>query len=255
MSLRIRVAGVCAVAVVATVTGLCAGPANEGRQRATPAIASQWKDVPFRATQVIVRRGPAGVVETRGLVARNSAGSTYVEMIDEATQATAEVLIFDVPHHRELVLDMPNRRYKVVAAPGLEGREPPADFVADQLRVAAAEKDSSVHRVSNGVDSTWKGLGVRRVSGLETIGSVQVRRPLPAPGEALDGPAEVDERWLSVDLGVAVQRIKHDPISDEDTEITLTEVLRSEPDEQLFLVPKGFVLESSDGQLRRPQAR
>ena len=81
------------------------------------------------------------------------------------------------------------------------------------------------------------------MAGLETIGSVRVRRPATAPGEASDGPAEVDERWVSVDLGIAVQQMRHDPMRDEDTEITLTEVLRAEPDERLFSVPKGFVLE------------
>jgi len=211
--------------------------------------------VPFRATQVIVRRGTDGVRETRGRVARNSAGSTYVELIDEKTKQPAEVLIFDVPNHRELVLDVRNKRYRELAAPALEGRAAPLDFVSAQLRVATAEKDSSVRRVTDGVEVTWKGLGVRQVAGLETIGSVHVRRPMAAAGEVMDGPAEVDESWVSVDLGIAVLRTRHDPLKSEDTEVALIEVLRTEPDPRLFEVPSGFVLDNGDAQLLSPATR
>lgn len=247
--------GVCGVVLAATLAGVCAEPANETQAHPKLEIGAPLKDVPFRAMQVIVRRGPDGVVETRGRIARNSAGSTYVELIDENTKEPAEVLIFDVPHRREVVLDLRTRRYRVVAAPSLEGRDAPTGFVADQLRVAQAEKDSSIHRVADGVDLTWKGLGVRRLGGLETVGSIEVQRPQPAPGETIDGPAEVDERWVSVDLGVAVMRVRHDPVRDEDTEITLTEVLRTEPDEQMFSVPSDFVLEGSSPHPERTQMR
>lgn len=221
--------------------------------RGSEGIASQVKDVPFGATQVIVRRGPGGVVETRGRVARNSVGSTYLELIDEGTKTTAEVLIFDVARHRELVLDVRNRRYRELAAPGLEGRELPVDFVAEQLRVADREKNISLRQVKDGVELTWRRLGVRRVAGLESVGSVQVRRPLAAAGEAIDGPAEVDESWMSVDLGVAVLRTRHDPLKDEDTEVAMTEILRAEPDAELFQVPAGYVLD--DGQARMAEPR
>ncbi len=215
--------------------------APESGARLRAGIEPQMVDVPFRAVQVIVRRGPGGMVETRGRMARNSAGSTYVELIDERTNEPAEVLIFDVPKHRKLVLDVGNRSYRVLPVPELDGREVPVDFLAEQLRVASMEKGSQVREVRDGVEMTWKGLGVRRVGGLEAVGSVIVRRPLAGLGEAIDGPAEVDERWLSVDLGIAVLRVRHDPIRDEDTEVSLTEVMRAEPDAGLFEVPRGFV--------------
>jgi len=242
-----------------TLTGVCGGTPGgpraagagsrvdvgmvAGVSSARPGASVQVKDVPFRATQVIVRRGPNGVVETRGRMARNSEGSMYVELIDQRTKRPTEVLIFDVPRHRELVLDTETRRYRVVPLPGLEGREVPIDYLPEQLRVARLEKDSSVREVRDGVELTWKGLGVRRVGGLETVGSVRMRRPMAAPGEAMDGPAEVDESWMSVDLGIAVLRTRHDPLKDEDTEVALTEILRAEPDAQMFEVPATFVLE------------
>ena len=173
------------------------------RAESNRAIAPQWKDVPFRATQVIVRRGVEGVVETRGRIARNSAGSTYVELIDEASKEPTEALIFDVPNRRELVLNLRSRRYRNLPLPSLQGKEVPLNFVAEQLRDAAAEKDRSVREVKDGVVSTWKGLGVRRLAGLEAVGSVKMRRPQAAAGEETDGPAEVDESWISVDLGIA----------------------------------------------------
>lgn len=228
---------------------------EEVRYKGLPRIASQLKDVPFRAVQVIVRRGPGGVVETRGRLARSSDGSTYVELIDGATKQAAEVLIFDVPNHRELVLDVRNRRYRVMALPQLEGKEAPVDFVAEQLRVAAMEKNVSMQRVKDGVESTWTRLGVRRVAGLESVGSMEVRRPLAAAGEAADGPAEADESWISVDLGVAVLRVRHDPLTDEDTEVAMTEILRAEPEAKLFQVPAGYVLDNGDAHLLRPTTR
>lgn len=274
MILLVRTIGLGAVVWMATGAALCAGvtgSSHSGPRSAkgmgspgstgpvggtgTAGIASQLKDVPFRATQVIVRRGSDGVIETRGGMARNSAGSTYVELIDERTKRPAEVLIFDVPNHRELVLDVQNRRYRMMAAPALECKEAPLDHLAEQLRVAAMEKNSSVRRVKDGVEWTWKGLGVRRVAGLETVGNVKVRRPLAAPGEAIDGPAEVDESWISVDLGIAVLRTRHDPLRGEDTEVALTEILRVEPEARLFQVPPGYVLDGGDAELVRPAIR
>lgn len=116
------------------------------------------------------------------------------------------------------------------------------------------EKDRQVREVRDGMEMTWKGLGVRRVGGLEAVGSVRVRRPLAAAGEVIDGPAEVDESWLSVDLGIAVLRVRHDPLKDEDTQVALTEILRAEPDAGLFEVPTGFVeVAGSDALLLTPQ--
>lgn len=225
------------------------------RTQIAPAIGMQWKDVPFRAVQVIVRRGPTGVVETRGRVARSSDGSTYVELIDESSKQPVEALIFDVPNHREVVLDVAARRYRVQQMPGLEGREAPAEFGPEQLRIAAEQKDKRVSEVKDGVESTWKRLGVRRIAGLEAVGSVQVRRPLAGSGEAVDGPEEVDESWVSVDLGIAVQRMRHDPLTGADTEVSLTEVVRAEPDPALFRVPAGYALESGDARLMRSAGR
>ncbi len=254
MRLAGRLIAIAVLALVRVKAGVCSTvpqrPQAGSKWRA--GIEPQLVDVPFWATQVIVRRGAEGVVETRGRMARNSAGSTYVELIDEETKMAAEVLIFDVPNHRELVLDMKNRRYRVLAAPALEGREVPLDFVADQLRGADAQKDRSIREVRAGAEVTWKGLGVRRIGGLETVGHVEVSRPLAAPGEATDLPVAVDESWMSVDLGVAVLRTRHDPLKDEDTQVALTEILRTEPDARLFQVPRGFVLDNGDAQLVRP---
>lgn len=237
----------------ALCAGVCAGAeATDAGSKAKPVISSQLKDVPFRAMQVIVRRGAGGVVETRGRVARNSEGSTYVELIDEGTKEPAEVLIFDVPHRRRLVLDVKKRSYRVVKEPALKGKEAPLDFSAEQLRVGAMLKNSSVREVRDGMESTWTGLGVKRLGGLETVGSLQVRRPLAARGEVADGPAEMDESWVSIDLGIAVQRTRHDPMRGEDTELTLTEIVRTEPDAALFAVPAGYVPEGARAELRRP---
>ncbi len=251
------------VLLLSAAVGVCAGPATtrdpfskgEIKKPVSPGIGSQWKDVPFRAVQVIVRRGPQGVVETRGRVARSSDGSTYVELIDESTKQPTEALIFDVPHHREVVLDVVSRRYRVQQMPRLEGRDAPGDFGAEQLRIAVEQKDSRMREVKDGVESTWKRLGVRRIAGLEAVGSVQVRRPLAGAGEAADGPAEVDESWVSVDLGIAVLRTRHDPLTGGDTEVSLTEVVRAEPDVALFKVPAGYALVSGDARLVRAAGR
>ena len=132
------------------------------------------------------------------------------------------------------------------------GKEAPLDFQAQQLRVGEMLKNSSVREVRDGMESTWTGLGVKRLGGLEAVGSVQVRRPVAAKGEVADGPAEMDESWVSIDLGIAVLRTRHDPMRGEDTELTLTEIVRAEPDAALFSVPAGYVPEGGSAELRRP---
>lgn len=198
---------------------------------------TQVLDVPFEAVQVITRRTGREARETRGRMARNAEGSTYVELAEE-DGSVAKILILDVPHRREIVLDVPCRCYRVRTAPELAARSVTAGWMLEQLGQAAEQKDASRHEVVNGSDRTVTSLGTRRVSGLETIGTREVRRAITG------ARAEREmESWFSVDLGLAVLMTEREVIRDNMTEVLLTEVLRSEPDPALFRIPDGYVPE------------
>lgn len=198
---------------------------------------TQVLDVPFEAVQVVTRRTGREARETRGRMARNAEGSTYVELAEE-DGSVARILILDVPQRREIVLNVRCRCYRVRTAPELAARSLTAGWMLEQLGQAAAQKDASRHEVVNGSDTTVTTLGTRRVSGLEAIGTREVR---PATGA---GAEREMESWFSVDLGLAVLMRERGVGRGEETEVLLTEILRSEPDPALFRIPEGYVPEA-----------
>lgn len=201
----------------------------------------QIQGVPFTATQVITWTSPTGTRRTEGQVARDRAGSTYVEEVDPATGSLLKVMIFDVPGKRLITLNVPRRRYSVQAIPQLSARSVPMGWVGDQLRWAAEHRDRSEREVKGSVRSTQRWLGTRQVNGLLTIGTVKERRPTDARAGA---GTEVDESWFSVELGLPVLLTQSKPAAGLTTQVTLTGVLRAEPKPALFAIPAGYAPES-----------
>ena len=205
---------------------------------------TQVLDAPFEAVQVITHHAGREAKETRGRMARNAEGSTYVELAEEDGSVT-RILILDVPRRREIVLDVRCRCYRVRPAPELAARSVTAGWMLEQLEQAAEQKDASRHEVVNGSDRMVTSLGTRRVSGLETIGTREVRRDAGA-----DAEREM-ESWFSVDLGLAVLMTERSARGME-TEVLLTEIMRSEPDSSLFQIPEGYVPEVKRAFSRSP---
>ncbi len=219
----------------------CALPAAER--------VTQREGVPFQATEVIERTLSSGVWSTRGRMARNSAGSTFVEVVDPRSGTPAEVVILDVPHRRRVNLDPDRKEYSIVALPELQARPLPLDWELTELRRADQERDRSWHESAAGKDAVFRRLGKDRVSGLEVVGWIEEKRP-PSSVATGSAPAqEVCEIWLSVDLGIPIRVMARHPAAGEETDVHLTEILRVEPDPMLFRIPEGYHL--ANGRHRR----
>lgn len=206
---------------------------------------TQVVEVPFEAVQVITRHAGGEAKESRGRMARNADGSTYVELGGE-DGSVAKILILDVPQRREIVLDVRCRCYRVRPAPELVARNLTAGWMLQELEQAREQKDVSQHEVVNGNDRVVTSMGTRRVSGLETIGSREIRRALDT------GAVQEMESWFSVDLGLAVLMTERGAVRGDETEVLLTEILRSEPEPALFRIPEGYVPEVRRAVSRAP---
>lgn len=206
----------------------------------------QVRDVPFQAMQVVTHASETGTTVTRGRMARDAAGSTYVELVDPATGVATTAFLLDVPGRRGVVLDLVHRRYSVRPAPQLAARELSAAAVPEALQRAAETRGRSEREVRKDAEGTVTHLGTRLISGLITIGSREVWTAA-VPGKAAAIRPREMESWFSVDLGLFVRMTETDSSRHESTEVGLTEILRAEPDGALFRVPDGFVPDGRSG--------
>ena len=195
----------------------------------------QVRDVPFQATQVVTRETPDGTTVTRGRMARDRAGSSYVEMVDPRTGVATTAFLLDVPGHRGVVLDLVHKRYSVRPAPSLRSREPISGDAPELLQSAAENKGRTDRELCNGASCTVTHLGTRLVSGLMSVGRSEV---WPKIGDA--SATRETEQWFSVDLGVLVRMTEVDRARREKTEVGLTEILRTDPSPTLFAIPPDF---------------
>ena len=193
--------------------------------------------------QVVTRESPAGTTVTRGRMARDRTGSTYVEMVDGSTGVATTAFLLDVPGHRGVVLDLVHKRYRVRPAPGLTSRELVASDVPEVLASAGRGIGRSEREIRNEVPCTVTQLGTKLVAGLMSIGSTEA---WPRRAGEVAPPHEL-ERWYSVELGVFVRMTEFDRDRRQRTEVGLTEVLRTEPNPALFRIPPDFRAEQDAG--------
>lgn len=196
----------------------------------------QLRDVPFQAIQVVTRQTPTGATTTRGRIARDHTGSTYVELVDSSTGVATTGFLLDVPGRRGVVLDLVHKRYSVRAAPELSTRSLQPASVLSTLEAAARDKGQSDAGRYQGLPSTVTQLGTKYISGLISIGSEET---WPTPAGHTVATHEL-ERWLSVELGIYVRMTELDRAQQQRTEVTLTEVSRVEPSPSLFQIPSDF---------------
>ena len=200
--------------------------------------SAQVRDVPFQAMQVVTRASSSGTTETRGRMARDAAGSTYVELVDPKSGVATTAFLLDVPGQRGIVLDLLHKRYSIRPAPHLTARELSPAAVPEQLLEASATRGRSEQEVRHGAEATVTHLGTKLVSGLLTVGTREVWLPPPATTAS---PKREMESWYSVDLGLFVRMTETDRARGETTEVTLTEILRAQPDRSWFQIPDGFL--------------
>ncbi len=206
----------------------------------------QVRDVPFQAMQVVTRANEAGTTVTRGRMARDAAGSTYVELVDPRSGVATTAFILDVPGRRGIVLDLAHKRYSIRPAPQLAAQELSPAAVPEQLHRAAETQGRSERELRNGAEATVTHLGTKLIAGVMAVGSRELWSA-PSAGSlsaAQKQPASAQremESWFSVDLGLYVRMIETDTARHETTEVGLTEILRVPPDPSLFQVPVGFL--------------
>ena len=201
----------------------------------------QMRDVPFQATQVVTRETTDGTTVTRGRMARDRAGSTYVEMVDPRTGVATTAFLLDVPGRRGVVLDLVHKRYSVRSAPELSSREPRSGAVPELLESAIESKGRSESETRSGVPGTVTHLGTKLVAGLMSVGSSEIWS-----GERTSASRET-EQWFSVELGVFVRMTEFDRTRRQKTEVGLTEIMRTEPNSALFAIPRDFRPDESAG--------
>jgi hypothetical protein len=113
------------------------------------------------------------------------------------------------------------------------------------------EKEPDTIKVSPFTKSHIESLGAQTVNGLYAEG-YRVTTPVRDPRTGTDMTATTEE-WLSPDLKMVVRKIETDPRSSNENlpqgvvhRTELTDVGRSDPDPELFKLPKGYeVVESS----------
>ena len=199
--------------------------------------SAQVRDVPFQATQVVTRASRDGTTETRGRMARDAAGSTYVELVDAKSGVATTAFLLDVPGQRGIVLDLLHKRYSIRPAPHLTARELSLAAVPEQLLRASETRGRSEQQMRNGAEATVTHLGTKLISGLMAIGS---REAWPTPGPAPHPAKRELESWYSVDLGLFVRMTETDRARGETTGVALTEILRVPPNGAWFRIPDGF---------------
>lgn len=229
-----RLRWVCVVTLLwATQTGL-------GRAQ-TLSHSVQVRDVPFQAVQVVTRETSNGTTVTRGRMARDRTGSTYVEMVDPQTGVATTAFLLDVPGHRGVVLDLVHKRYSVRSAPELTSHEPTSGAVPELLESAAESNGQSENETCDGSSCTVTHLGAKLVSGLMSVGSLEVWHG------GRTAVTRETEAWFSVELGVFVRMSEMDRDRQVRTVVGLTEILRSEPSRELFAIPGDFRPDESAG--------
>jgi hypothetical protein len=91
-------------------------------------------------------------------------------------------------------------------------------------------------------------LGTKTVDGLSAVGT-RSTTTIPSGTIGNDKPIVItQETWYSPDLKLVLESTHNDPRYGETT-YTVTNLLRSEPDESLFQVPPGYTIDHGNGQV------
>jgi hypothetical protein len=99
---------------------------------------------------------------------------------------------------------------------------------------------------ARGVSQPEESLGTRQMEGLTVVGR-RTKSVIPTGQIGNDRPIEIiDERWESADLRLLVRSLHRDPRTG-DVEYRLTNVVRSEPPADLFVVPADYTIQSEGG--------
>jgi hypothetical protein len=201
---------------------------------------------PFQAEKVITRSGspqfqPVNENPRPEPIARDSQGRVRIEHVtgkfkhdngaEAGTEEAAHLITICDPAAQTIThIDTLNKtaeiRHSRPASQNLS--RAPRPFCA--LRLAPRSPNMQV-----------ESLGHQIIEGVDAEGSRITMRPLGAP----DAGESIREIWCSEELAVVVQENTSNTKSEMKTSLTLTNLVRQEPDPSLFQIPEGYSVTES----------
>ena len=195
----------------------------------------QIRNAPFVAVNTMTISDSKGTHQAIGKVARNSAGSSYVEMWRTDTNQLAEILIMDVPGRRFLKLEVDKKWYAIQEVPTLTARDLPPGSTAQQI--SQPQNTKPIHTGYNGLTRDIQPLGKVEIEGIMTLGDMETAHKSSPGPEARD---YTTENWISPELQITLLRVSHDNLSEKVIVSSLSHVQRVEPDAALFQIPADY---------------
>lgn len=195
----------------------------------------QIRNAPFVAVNTFTTIDSKGTHQVAGKVARNSGGSTYVEIWRTDTNQLTEILILDVPGKRSIRLEVEKKWYAVDEDPTLTARDLPPGTTAQQIDQPQNMKPT--HTEANGLTRDIQPLGKKEIEGIVTLGSMETAHK---SGPGPDARDYTSENWFSPELQIMLLHVTHDALKGSDLVSSLSHVQRVEPDPALFQIPADY---------------
>jgi hypothetical protein len=195
----------------------------------------QIRNAPFVAVNTITTTDSKGTHPAVGKVARNSAGSTYVEIWRTDTNQLTEILILDVPGKRSIKLEVEKKWYAVDEDPTLTARDLPPGTTAQQID--QPQNTKPIHMEANGLTRDILPLGKKEIEGIMTLGSMETAHKSGLGPDARD---YTTENWFSPELQIMLLHVTHDSLKGSEMVSSLSHVQRVEPDPALFQIPADY---------------
>lgn len=195
----------------------------------------QIRNAPFVAISTMTVSDSKGTHQVAGKVARNSAGSSYVEMWRTDTNQLAGILIFDVPGKRFITLEVDKKWYAIQEVPTLTARDLPPGSTTQQID--QPQNMNPTHSEDNGLTRDIQPLGKMEIEGIVTLGAMETAHK---SGPGPDAKDYTSENWFSPELQIALLRVGHDKLSGQNLVSSLSHVQRIEPDAALFQIPADY---------------
>jgi len=195
----------------------------------------QIRNAPFVAVNTITTTDSKGTHPAVGKVARNSAGSTYVEIWRTDANQLTEILILDVPGKRSIKLEVEKKWYAVDEDPTLTARDLPPGSTAQQID--QPQNMNSTHTEDNGLTRDILPLGKKEIEGIMTLGSMETAHKSGLGPDARD---YTTENWFSPELQIMLLHVTHDSLKGSEMVSSLSHVQRVEPDPALFQIPADY---------------
>lgn len=203
-------------------------------------ISHQSQTTVYRDSEGRVRReGPGKVV-----IFDPVAGFSYT--LDPVSKTAMKSIMGTLVDHTK-------KFFVMRSAPGPKpdpATQSKADLDKLKAEMAAQLEQASAKLAARGGPPPHEDLGQRVIDGIAAKGTLTVETVL-AGAIGNDRPFRVlDERWVSTDLQTALLTRHTDPRSGEET-FRLTNVQRSEPATDLFMVPADYQVVSSSDAMKK----